>query len=322
MSASRYSIISGDFVWDDRPTDVHRRVMEYLGSKTDRYGWCVFSQTKLADSFGCARETINRAIRDLVAWGYVEKQSQTQTHRAICAYRVLMDRHEPPADLAPDEDDDGGTCDVGLTGTCDAVRHTRVTQDVTLNNKTPLNNDQEDPPTPRAAERVSRGAGKADATFEGSAAAAALILELQREARHVEAVEALLAPILSAKRFSAEDKLGELRRLRDAAADLPRPLLERAARLVIEAPVRTIKPDRIRSAIAVVRDGGQLITITRGSANWQRWLGHFQATDPRQARLMATQQSWLVPSAWPPARPPPGAQLPATPPTPSPGATP
>ena len=107
--APRYSIVPGDFVDDDRPKLAHVRVLLALGRRTNRAGWCVINQGKLAAHMGLARGTVNAAIADLVTWGYVEKRSQQQTKRALCHYRVLLDRAVPEAD--PDDgiggEDDG-----------------------------------------------------------------------------------------------------------------------------------------------------------------------------------------------------------------------
>lgn len=98
----RYSIIPADFVDDPRPQLVHFRAICFMGRHTNRYGWCVVSQSKMARRFGVARETINRAIRDLVEWGYVDKREAKGG--GLCQYRVLMDRHEPPPVVDDDED--------------------------------------------------------------------------------------------------------------------------------------------------------------------------------------------------------------------------
>ena len=92
----RFSIIPAAFVRDDRPSIVHFRVLNLLGTYTDKAGWCVRSQIKMASELGVARETVNRAIGELVEWGYVEKTGQGQSRRSVCFYRVVMDPKEPP----------------------------------------------------------------------------------------------------------------------------------------------------------------------------------------------------------------------------------
>ena len=126
----RYSIIPSRFFDDDRPKPSHFRVMGYLGKHSDKSGWMKLSQTKAAraENLGIARETICRAITDLVEWGYVEKRTKSETKRSICFYRILMDAVEDPMDDVPEIE---GGCDVALTGGCDAGGHRVVTQEVT-----------------------------------------------------------------------------------------------------------------------------------------------------------------------------------------------
>lgn len=126
----RYSIIPSRFFDDDRPKPSHFKVMGYLGKHSDKSGWMKLSQTKAAtdDKLGISRETICRAISDLVAWGYVEKRTKAETKRSICFYRILMDASEDPVDDVPEIE---GGCDVALTGGCDGTGHRVVTSDIT-----------------------------------------------------------------------------------------------------------------------------------------------------------------------------------------------
>lgn len=314
--APRYSITPGDFSQDARARRIHYRVMHFLGSKTDRSGWCVFSQTKLAAQFEVARETVNRAIGDLVEWGYVEKQAQQQTHRAVCFYRVLMDRHAPPA-LLPDEspDDaeiDGGTCDPTLTGRCDAPRHTGVTSTITQR-ETPLNNDQVKTPNPasggQAGENFGDEAGETAGEGAGISAKQAGWLATLAGEGHPEAVMAeLIRPLLTERRFSSSAALAELRAMIALAKGVPRPALAAAWRRLAEArhggaAVTTIKPARLKAEIDLARRGGAMVVIRHGSAQWERWLAHFDQTDQVQARLMRRDGNWWqVRAEWPPAK--------------------
>ena len=130
---SLYSIIPADFAYDQRIGDKHRRVMLGLGVHSTQKHWIKLSQTKLAEQLSIARETVNRAIADLVEWGYLEKRTQKDTQRAICFYRIIMSRDEP--DINSEELDVEGcdapitseTCDAPITGTCDGTDHTGVT---------------------------------------------------------------------------------------------------------------------------------------------------------------------------------------------------
>lgn len=135
----RYSIIPGAFCDDERARLMHYKVMTRIGRHTRHSGWCEISQSKLATALEVTRESINRAIRDLCSWGYLEKRSQAETGRSICYYRVIMDL----GGLGAEDTDDGigtGECDVqrhtpvtsDVTGGCDAAGHTRVTPESTL----------------------------------------------------------------------------------------------------------------------------------------------------------------------------------------------
>lgn len=129
---SVYSIIPAAFVMDRRMNGSHKDVMMTLGVYSTRKGWIRISQTALADKIGCARSTVNRAIRDLVAWGYLEKRTKTDTHMPLCFYRIVMVRDDPDLtsdDLDIEGDDDGpseGGCSVGDTGGLCGPDATRV----------------------------------------------------------------------------------------------------------------------------------------------------------------------------------------------------
>lgn len=130
MSGPRYSIIPARFFDDDRLKPSHYKVMGYLGKHSDKSGWMKLSQTKAAlpGNIGIARETICRAITDLVDWGYVEKRTKQETKRSICFYRILMDDPNEPVEDVPEIE---GGCDVALTGGCDRTDHRVVTQEIT-----------------------------------------------------------------------------------------------------------------------------------------------------------------------------------------------
>lgn len=127
---SVYSIIPADMAYDQRMGDKHRRVMLGLGVHSSQKHWIKLSQTKLAAELGMARETVNRAIADLVEWNYLEKRSQKDTQKAICFYRIVMSRAEPDADseeLDVEGCDEAITGDQAVTGGCDFSDHTGVT---------------------------------------------------------------------------------------------------------------------------------------------------------------------------------------------------
>lgn len=117
MAGPRYSIIPASFFDDDRPGKAHYRVMGTLGRHTNETGWCRLRQATIAGEAGIARETVNRALSDLIEWGYVEKHA---TSGQSNAYRVIMDSREEPPEKGCDVD---LTCEPEITGGCDAVRH-------------------------------------------------------------------------------------------------------------------------------------------------------------------------------------------------------
>jgi hypothetical protein len=101
MSGPRYSIIPGDFATDARADVCHFRVLNLIGRHTDAEGWCRLKQIAIGAQIGLTRETVNRKLKDLVEWGYVEKSADDATGRAIF-YRTIMDRGAPPKDTGDD----------------------------------------------------------------------------------------------------------------------------------------------------------------------------------------------------------------------------
>jgi hypothetical protein len=49
---------------------------------------------------GISRQSVNTSIKDLVDFGYLAKQSKTETKSAVCYYRVLNDRGMTPDELS------------------------------------------------------------------------------------------------------------------------------------------------------------------------------------------------------------------------------
>lgn len=98
MTRPRYSIMPADAFDDQRLGDLHIRVLGILGTHTDNNGWCEVNQKKIAERCGRARETVNRAIRDLCAFGYLRKTDRVTSSngRTISRYQVVMDREERP----------------------------------------------------------------------------------------------------------------------------------------------------------------------------------------------------------------------------------
>lgn len=100
----RYSIIPGDFVEEPRADINHFRVLHILGRYSKKSGWVKhMDQSWIGEIIGVSRQTVNKKIRDLVDWGYVDKVTQKQNHKSVCFYRVIMDRHGPQDDDTEDE---------------------------------------------------------------------------------------------------------------------------------------------------------------------------------------------------------------------------
>lgn len=101
---ARLSIMAGRTATDLRLTLVHFRILSHLGRFNHRKGWCRLSQAGLAEMFGVGRQAINAAVRELVEWQYIEKQSQAESGESFCLYRIVIDR-----------DDEGGVSCTGDT---------------------------------------------------------------------------------------------------------------------------------------------------------------------------------------------------------------
>jgi hypothetical protein len=312
--APRYSIIPGDFAADARADVGHFRVINLIGRHTSKSGWCNLKQLNIAIELGLTRETVNRKIRDLVDWGYVEKRSIDATGRAI-RYRTIMDRPaSPPLLDSGDEDDEatggavsdgshvgcntGGTCNPPLTSDVSAKDHIRCDHRKSQQERSSLN-DQVKNPKPRSAAGAT---GLEVDSPELVGKASALIVKLKTSGTDEGVVEHLLRPILQSRRFSAADKAGELLRLVAVAKDLPVEALADAAKYVLDSDVQTIKPQRIAEAITRARSLSAIVVIRKGSAEWQAWHDHFAVTDKKQAEMLDRFDAWQVPTRWPPRR--------------------
>lgn len=105
--APRYSIVAGDFAEDQRADVSHFRVYLIVGRHTDKAGWCRLKQITISERIGLSRETVNRKLKDLCKWGYVEKRPHDAKGKSggrSFWYRTIMDRGVPPSDLGPDDD--------------------------------------------------------------------------------------------------------------------------------------------------------------------------------------------------------------------------
>lgn len=321
MTGPRYSIIPGDFAADVRADVAHFRVLNLIGRHTDENGWCRLKQITIGATVGLTRETVNRKLKDLVAWGYVEKRASDATGRAIY-YRTIMDRGGVPAlcdgdfdgeDAAADaamretQDPDGpvsGGSHVGynpdaeLHPTCDPIDHTRCDRTQSHQNDPSLTKVRT--PTPQAGRSEDLDfeleAERQTAQVKAKTALAKVRLRLPL----APAIDAVLVPLLAQRRFSAADHAAAFLEIIDRAAGLPEEHLAKVLDLVLAAGVQTVKPQRVLDAIEAVRKGGLMLVVANGSAEFAAWQRHLEHKTPSLAALMARSPKWQVPSPWPP----------------------
>jgi hypothetical protein len=119
----RFSIIPGWIVTDPRLKGRDLQVLCLLGRHTDKQGWCIRSQVKMAAQLNCARSTVQASLDRLSDIGVVEKHEQSKPDGRDSAhfYRVIYDR-APASGYAFDAWQDGEKeenipLDVGETGT-------------------------------------------------------------------------------------------------------------------------------------------------------------------------------------------------------------
>ena len=298
---ARYSHVPPRAAADERLTLVHLRVLILIGKVNTLQGWCQLSQKTAADLFGMHRKTVNAAVTDLVAWRYIERRTQAETKTSFCHYRVLIDEPEDAAGVPPT---DGTPPEEGVPptdGTCvTSGSYTGVTPEaappITKARAREIRDQRSLPPK-------SPNGGPSAKPVEGKWKHDALAA-LRERGRHRDAVDHLIAPLLASDKrvslgkglASAVDALAELAQ---AAHGIPQPALAAAlARLI--AHKQKLTPRIIRDEIDHARKGGAMIVVRRGTPQYQRWQEHFTKTDPRQSLVMARQDTWQVPSEWPP----------------------
>ena len=107
--------------------------------------------------------------------------------------------------------------------------------------------------------------------------------------------------MLTTRHFAADKPMEALRDAAKAAKGIAKPALAKAFELVTAHGRDRVRADDLAEALAKVRKHGAMVVIRPGSAQWQRWLAHFEATDRRQAEVMRGQASWMVRAEWPPS---------------------
>jgi biotin operon repressor len=96
---ARLSVISGRAATDLRFTCVHFRVLAHLGRFNHKKGWCRISQKGLGELLSISRRSINKAIGQLVEWGYIEEKTQEESGESFCHYRTILDQGEVRSEL-------------------------------------------------------------------------------------------------------------------------------------------------------------------------------------------------------------------------------
>jgi len=101
MSNPRFSIIPAGAVTDRSLEPRDLQVLCLLGRHTDKAGWCVRSQVKMAQEIDCGRGSVQRSLTRLCEAGWVEtKRRDTKVEAengrpsASHAYRVKLDRDD------------------------------------------------------------------------------------------------------------------------------------------------------------------------------------------------------------------------------------
>ena len=119
----RFSIIPGRAVMDERLSETQLRVLCALGRHFDSDGWCEISQKKTASLLGYSRETVNRSIKALVDFGYIQKKDghRDDGGQAISLYRVLHDTELEQKGVTEESQRGVTLCD---HRGCDACDHT------------------------------------------------------------------------------------------------------------------------------------------------------------------------------------------------------
>ena len=307
----RYSIIPGDFACDPRAKLQHFRVINLIGRHTDKYGWCRLKQITIGDQVGLTRETVNRKLKDLVAWGYVEKRSDDASGRSIY-YRTIMDRGEIPDaadDVREDETDndpkqrdlqeqhtsqrrvnDGshvgynlpeasGNDGEQITPDVSAVDHIRCDRTQSHNNDPSLTIFSNDPP-PQPPARGGRERAKRISKrnvrrgIEIDEAIVDALAERPSDAKRTFAIAALLGPIVRQRFLDAPSLAGALSALADwiAERDLSAAEAKRVVDEVLRTRKATVKSSDIETQIKLAVDRRPERQVLSGAADLMaRW---------------------------------------------------
>lgn len=276
MAGPRYSIIPADFVRDQRADIGHFRVINVIGCYTGKGGWCRLKQITIAEQVGLTRETVNRKLKDLVAWGYIEKRSNDTIGRAI-SYRTIMDRGDPPTETEPNDDlqeDASANRYEGLRSSHDSDRTVSDGSHVGYNSKSPItsgvsaadhircdhthahHNDlslttfhnEKNPPTPPADRGGQRGRVKLN---EVEKVIQSVANDRPDDLVRVAMVLELIAPLIRQRRLDAPSLEGAVRELADRIAILaPTPSeISKAVATLLDERHTTVRPSDIQRIV-------------------------------------------------------------------------
>lgn len=248
-AGARMSWLAGGAADDLRLTCLHFRILAHLGQFNNKKGWCRLSQMDLAAMFGVHRQSVNKAISELVEWEYIEKQSQQQTGESFCLYRTVIDPQgvSDQADTPPDP-------------AVSAEADTRVTpRQPPVSPHTTPNNDHVYhvdtlPPTPR------KRRGAREVALEG------LIQELCSNPEHERVVDHLIAPAIRLRAFSAPNKRFALEQIADSAKGLSNEELADTIRRLTETRRQSVKQAHFEDAIKATKEAALALSKKRHAA--------------------------------------------------------
>jgi len=317
LSRQRMSWMAGRAADDLRLTGLHWRILAHVGRQNAERGWIRLSQSELAETWDVHRKSIGRCIGELVAWLYIEKRAQAETHESHCHYRTLMDsddgiRSRPRQPADPDQPDQGechmdaappsDTGEEGVPHTCGtrAASHEAPVPHPMRHQYTDTPNiaDQKVPPDP-----PSRGAQVDLRRIEGVGTPVEELLAMDLGAHSVSSetvISRLLVPVLVDKRCTVELRsYAVLADVGRRAAGLTEAELDATARRLL-ARKGKLRAEHVRAEIDAARRHGAMVVIRPGTPQWHRWREHYAATgNSLEASLMERHGSWTVPSEWP-----------------------
>lgn len=254
---ARYSFMPARAADDLRLTLVHLRLLVYLGRVNNNNGWTELSQKATAERWNYARPALNGAIKQLVAWGYVEKKSQAETNTALCLYRLLIDKPEKPAPVKSSPEpkgDEGGVSsidDTSQNAAVSSIDDTCVRSQVTPVSpiKTQKKDQRSGDPSPPKPPRGRRGRAMPSNEIEE------VLVAVSAERPDDEAFQSVLvdflAPLIRMRHLDAPSLVGAVQSLarwiaaKGLGVDEGRKILHQ----LLERRKSTVKPSDIETAV-------------------------------------------------------------------------